>query len=189
METNNNFNKKKWIPFLIIFLVLFIDLGTKVIVVKTLEHNSVPVDIIGSYVRLKHIENPGMAFGLFPGGNKYLLIPIMLIAIGIVIFFYKTVKKDKIIVKCSFALILGGALGNFADKVFGDIIFNQKLAFFYGRVVDFVDIGFGECRYCRWPTFNMADIAITIGVIVLLYFVLIKKQDELFFKKPKKSEK
>lgn len=118
-------------------------------------------DIIGNFLRYTYIRNPGMAFGI-QIGNKTLFTIFSIIA-SIVIFIYllKT-RGDKKYVKLSLSLILGGAIGNLIDRVL------------YGSVVDFIDVGIGDLR---WPVFNIADSAVSIGMVILIAIILFEKKD------------
>ncbi len=180
----------KWLPIIIVLSVFLLDQGSKLLVVKnmtlidysTVDSEKHKVNVIGDYVRLKYVENKGMAFGLFDDVKSdtvriLLFTSLTIIAIGVVIYYFMSVKTDKILVKSAFALILGGAVGNLSDKLFGWITFHQEFRLFYSRVVDFVDVGVNDLR---WPTFNVADIAITLGVFLLLYLILTNKEEDIF---------
>lgn len=111
-----------------------------------------PVDIIGDLLRFTFAWNRGAAFSLPWGGPLFLTVitAAAVVFIGAVIWRYR--GRSKLFV-CGLGLVMGGALGNLLDR------------FFYGKVVDFVDVGVGGSR---WPTFNVADIAITAGGILLI---------------------
>ncbi len=167
-----------WLPLTIVFSVYFIDQLTKYLVVQNMVLDE-RISILGDFLRLKYIENTGIAFGLFSTWDKLwkdlIFSSLTIVAIGFVIYYYRIVQKRTI--RCAFALILGGALGNLSDKLFGFIIFEGKFELFYSRVVDFIDIDIG---ITRWPTFNVADIAITIGVILLIINVFKSNEMEIF---------
>ncbi len=179
----------KWLPIIIVIFVFLLDQGSKILIVNNLElidyHTADSekhmVKVIGDYVRLKYVENKGMAFGILSDASPEVRILVFtsltIIAIGVVIYYYMNVQKDKILVKSAFALILGGAVGNLSDKLFGKITFKHEFELFYAKVVDFLDVGIKDLR---WPTFNVADIAITLGVFLLLYLILTNKEEEIF---------
>lgn len=109
--------------------------------------------IINNILHITYVQNTGVAFGLFKGVN-FLFIIVALIAIGVILYCYK--KYNKIITKntlliLSTSFLLGGAIGNLLDRIF------------LGFVVDFID-------FRIWPAFNIADSALTIGVILLLWY-------------------
>lgn len=131
--------------------------------------------IIGQFIRITYIENPGMAFGIDLGINSKLLLSVFSIAasIAIVYYLYK-IRKESLAVRISLALILGGAIGNLIDRVFYGVLYGYAPLFF-GKVVDFIDVDFFDIHlfgytYDRWPVFNVADMAVSIGVILLLVF-------------------
>lgn len=133
------------------------------------------IDVIGSFLRITFVENPGMAFGIDLGVSSKLFLSLFSIiaSIGILYYLYK-VRHNGLILRLSLALILGGALGNLIDRVFYGVIFGYSNLFF-GRVVDFIDVDFFNINllgynYDRWPIFNVADMSVSIGVIMLLLF-------------------
>ena len=133
------------------------------------------IPIIGDFFRLTFIENPGMAFGYDPGNQFKLLISIFSLIASLGLIFYLYVIKDKSwSLRISIALILGGAVGNLIDRTFYGVLFDYA-PLFYGKVVDFFDVDFFDFTlfgrsYDRWPVFNIADAAVTIGVLVLILF-------------------
>ncbi len=145
------------------------------------------IRIIGNFFRLTFIENPGMAFGIDPGINFKLWITVfsLLASIGIIVYLF-IIKNEKFTLRFSLALILGGAIGNLIDRLFYGIFYGYA-PLFYGRVVDFLDVNFFHFTlfgktFNRWPIFNLADTAVTIGVLILLIFnarTQEKKQDKI----------
>ena len=138
------------------------------------------IRVIGNFFRITFIENPGMAFGFDPGLNYKLWISIFSLAasIGLLVYLY-LIRDQKFSLKLAIAFILGGAIGNLIDRMFYGIFYGYA-PLFYGRVVDFLDFDFFKFNifgrhFERWPIFNVADSAVTIGVIILLFF----------YKKPK----
>lgn len=140
------------------------------------------IPIVGEFFRLTFIENPGMAFGFDPGNNFKLAISIfsLIASIGLIIYLY-TIRGRHISLRIAIAFILGGAIGNLIDRTFYGVIFDYA-PLFYGKVVDFFDVDFFNFTllgksYDRWPIFNIADAAVTIGVLVLILFY--KKHEQL----------
>ena len=83
-------------------------------------------------------------------------------------------KDQKLIIRLALAFILGGAIGNLIDRTFYGLLYDYS-PLFYGKVVDFFDVDFFDFTlfgrsYDRWPVFNIADAAVTIGVLILLLF-------------------
>lgn len=154
--------------FIIIAIVLILDQITKYLARIFLQPvYSIP--IVGDFFRLTYVENPGIAFGLRIE-NKVFFTILSIIAV-VVIFYYLFLLKQHAVLRFSFALILGGAFGNLVDRLL------------YGRVVDFLDFDFfditvssfsflffdfGGYQMNRWPVFNVADIAVTVGMILII---------------------
>ena len=131
------------------------------------------IPLLGDFFRLTFIENPGMAFGIDIGGKLYLTAFSTLASIGIVYYLFK-IRQEALIIRVSLAMILGGAIGNLIDRVFYGVMFGEG-PLFYGKVVDFFDLDFfninvGGFHISRWPVFNIADAAVSIGVLLLLVF-------------------
>ncbi|HCY77441.1 MAG TPA: signal peptidase II [Ignavibacteriales bacterium] len=141
------------------------------------------IPVIDDFFRLTFVENPGMAFGYDPGNNFKLIISIFSLVASIGLIFYLYVIRDKSwSLKIAIALILGGAVGNLIDRTFYGVFFDYA-PLFYGKVVDFFDVDFFDFTlfgrsYDRWPVFNVADAAVTIGVLVLLIFYKKHQEDD-----------
>lgn len=139
--------------FLAIVVGIFVaDQLTKLWCVSALRPGeSVPV--LGDLFRLTFVRNSGAAFGLLPGSTR-ILVAASFVAIGVVAYAFHALPPEKTRERLALGLIGGGAVGNLADRL--------RL----GEVVDFLDVGVGD-RW-RWPTFNVADSAVTVGVCLLL---------------------
>jgi len=139
------------------------------------------ITVFGDFFRFTFVENPGMAFGYDPGSSFKLIISVFSLVASIGLIFYLYVIRDKSwSLKIAIALILGGAVGNLIDRTFYGLFFDYS-PLFYGKVVDFFDVDFFDFTlfgrsYDRWPVFNIADAAVTIGVLVLVLFY--KKHQE-----------
>lgn len=139
------------------------------------------IPVIGDFFRITFVENPGMAFGYDPGSSFKLIISIFSLAASIGLVFYLYIIRDKSwSLRIAIALILGGAVGNLIDRTIYGVFFDYS-PLFYGKVVDFFDVDFFDFTlfgrsYDRWPVFNIADAAVTIGVLVLVFFY--KKHQE-----------
>ncbi len=133
------------------------------------------VDIIGSFLRLTFVENPGIAFGIDVGVNNKLLLTVFTFILIVVLFYFLIKNLDKPEpYKIAIALILGGAIGNFIDRMFYGVLFGYA-PLFYGRVVDFINFEFFDFTlfgksFSRFPIFNVADSAVSIGVAMLIFF-------------------
>lgn len=133
------------------------------------------IPVIGEFFQFTFVENPGMAFGIELGATMKFLISLFSIIASIGLFLYLVkVKNQSWSLRIALALILGGAIGNLIDRVFYGVIFGYA-PLFYGHVVDFFDFDFFNLEilgrtYDRFPIFNVADAAVTIGVFILLIF-------------------
>jgi signal peptidase II len=128
--------------------------------------------VLGDFFRLTYIENPGMAFGIDVGGKLFFSLFSILLTIGILYYLYRA-RNENLGFRFALALILGGAIGNLVDRTFYGVIFNEA-PLFYGKVVDFFDVDFFNVNIfgyslSRWPVFNVADAAVTVGIVLLLF--------------------
>jgi signal peptidase II len=133
-------------------LIVALDQATKHLAAARLVPGE-SVSVLGDFIRLTLVHNTGAAFGLFPGSRvPFIVVSVVAIAVVLYLFFRETYRSvaNRVLLGC----ILGGAVGNLIDRV--------RL----GYVVDFIDVGFGTAR---WPVFNAADSAVTIGVILLAW--------------------
>ena len=129
--------------------------------------------LIGDYVRLTFIENPGMAFGIDIGPKMFLTIFTILASILILLYIFRH-RHDGLLLRLSLAFILAGALGNLIDRTFYGTIYNYA-PLFYGKVVDFVQVEFWDFTflgktYTTWPIFNVADVSVSMGFFIILVF-------------------
>jgi signal peptidase II len=135
---------------IIIAAILFLDQLAKFVIVRNLSLNqSIPV--IPGIFHLTLVHNKGAAFGLLKG-QLSLFIFTSVLAVFLIVFTLKDNKQARSN-RAALALILAGALGNLVDRLF------------YGHVIDFLD-------FRVWPVFNVADSAITVGAILLGWFIL-----------------
>ncbi|MCL2220165.1 MAG: signal peptidase II [Chitinispirillia bacterium] len=151
---------------------LFLDLGTKYLAYTRLEEH-VPVEVIGRYLMWKLVYNDGAVFGtniaaLLPWlPPAVFFVTFMLLAIGFLLFYFKMLKKDEVLLHIGMMLVMPGALGNLHDRIaYGD-----------KGVVDFILMGIPPNHY--WFIYNVADIFVTVGVsIMVIYFIVesFKKQ-------------
>lgn len=129
--------------------------------------------LLGDLLRLTYIENPGMAFGIDVGGKLFFSLFSLVASIGILYYLFRS-RTERLGFRIALAMVLGGAVGNLIDRLFYGVFFREG-PFFYGRVVDFIDVDildvtlFGY-HLSRWPVFNIADASVTIGVLLLLLY-------------------
>jgi signal peptidase II len=130
-------------------------------------------EVIDGFLRFTFVENPGMVFGINVGGKLFFTLFSVLAGIGILVYLY-TMRKETLWLRLPLALILGGAFGNLIDRVFYGVFYGEA-PLFYGKVVDFIELKLFRMEFfgyqlTSWPVFNIADIAITLGVIMLIVF-------------------
>ena len=144
------FLKENVLMFFLIILIFFLDRYSKTFILNNLNENLI---YINNFINFDLIWNTGVGFGFLSSSSSliYNTISVMvgIIVIALIFISLKSDKFDKI----AFSLIIGGALGNFYDRIF------------FKAVPDFIDIHYGNFH---WFTFNIADIFITIGVICLI---------------------
>ena len=142
------------------------------------------IPVIGNFFQITFVENPGMAFGIELGLGAKLWISIFSIAASIGLLYYLySVRNQSLSLRFSLALILGGAFGNLIDRVFYGVFYSYG-PLFYGKVVDFLDFDFFHLNlfgrsYERFPIFNVADMAVSTGVIILLLFYKKHQEDSV----------
>ena len=133
------------------------------------------IPIIGTFVQLTFIENPGMAWGIHFGDiGKFFLSSFSIIASIALIYILNKIRNNHFGVKLGFTLILAGAFGNLIDRVFYGVFYGYA-PLLYGKVVDFVqvdvpDIDLGFYSMTHFPVFNVADSCVSIGIVILLIF-------------------
>ena len=139
-----------WLIILLIIIFLVIDIVSK-LVISNLMNVYDSVIIVKNFFNITYVKNTGAAWSLF-AGRTWLLIIVSLIIISFIIFYiYKNKPKNKFEM-VGYSLVLGGAIGNFIDRIV------------YGYVIDFLDFNIFGYDY---PIFNIADTFIVMGVIIL----------------------
>lgn len=132
------------------------------------------IPVLGDFLRITFIENPGMAFGIeVVDGKLFLTLFSIAASIGILLYLY-VMRTEKLLFRISLALILGGAIGNLIDRTFYGVIYGES-ALFHGKVVDFIDVDFFNIDIMgfvlqRFWVFNVADASVSIGVMMMLLF-------------------
>ena len=140
--------------FIVVALAVFVlDRVTKSLVVAQIPFGT-EVAVLGHLVGITNVRNSGAAFGVAPAGATIFLIASIVVAIGLVIFVARNPGNawtDSVL-----GLIMGGTLGNGYDRIV------------YGTVTDFINLHF-------WPVFNVADSAISVGVLALVAGYLLRR--------------
>ena len=121
--------------------------------------------VIDGFFSLVYVTNPGAAFGFLaraPEIFRYLFfIGITVLAILLIIYYIVKSKQETLLIVISLALIFGGAVGNLIDRIR------------FGAVVDFLDFYIGTWH---WPAFNVADSAISIGAVLMIWEMLVNRR-------------
>lgn len=142
------------ILFLVVAVAVFVlDRITKTVVAAQVAYGT-EVPVIGHLVGITNVRNSGAAFGFAPAGASLFLVASVVVSVGLVIYVFRNpgaVWNDAVL-----GLILGGTVGNGYDRIV------------YGTVTDFINFHF-------WPVFNVADSAISIGVVLLIASYLIRR--------------
>jgi len=133
--------------FLMASLVFILDRITKIIAVRTMSYGQ-SINVLPNIFHITLVSNNGTAFGLMKGQNVILAV-VAAVAVVLIVIYAVTHKGLGFAVSLALGLILGGALGNLLDRIK------------FGYVIDFFD-------FRIWPVFNIADSAITVGMIILV---------------------
>jgi len=147
-------------------IIVLLDQITKILISTSIVYGD-SVSILGNILRFTYIKNPGMAFGI-QVGNRVFFTAFALIASIVILVYLFRLKPENFLPRFALASILGGAIGNLIDRLA------------YKEVIDFIDI-----RIIRWPVFNIADVAVTLGMILLIAYVIfdnkeLESEDEQF---------
>ena len=150
----------KW--FWLAGVVLILDQGSKWFADALLgPHDAVP---LLPFLDLRKAYNPGAAFSFLSdasGWQRWFFSGLAVLIIGVLVVWLRRLPRGQIRVALALALILGGAAGNRVDRVL------------YGHVIDFIDLYYGTWH---WPTFNIADSAITLGAVLLILDALLGRR-------------
>jgi signal peptidase II len=130
------------------FIVLALDQFSK----QLFWHLGRNFDIIDGLLRITLVKNSGAAFGMLQEGRIFLIVS-SIVASGFIVYLTKRLSDMERAKRVFFGLILGGALGNLIDRIYP------------GEVIDFIDMGIGPHR---WPVYNLADTAVTVGGLLLI---------------------
>lgn len=160
--------------WLLFIFVIVLDQWTKYLAYTMLELGK-SVEILRGRLNLTLVNNPGAAFGLFadlpPFYRRTCLLIVSLLAIWVVIRFLLNEAKEDKFSKYALILILSGAIGNMIDR------------FRLDYVVDFIDVIYWDGR--SWPAFNVADSAISLGVMILMFRVVFFSRNSVSHSKAK----
>jgi signal peptidase II len=143
----------RWLFWGVASGVLAMDAVTKVMAERMLSRR-VPLQVIGDFVQLRLVYNEGAAFGLYLGEySRWIFFGLAVVALVVLGSMVRATRPGDRMRFTALALLCGGAAGNLVDRIRSP-----------AGVVDFLDVGIG---LTRWPTFNVADSAITVGAVML----------------------
>ena len=153
---NKTVTKNNLYCFVVISIIFFLDRYTKLFILNNFTENTY---YLNDYINLDLVWNTGIGFGLFSSNSDVIYnltsLLIILVIICLIYFLIGSEKYEKII----YSIIVGGALGNFYDRMF------------FKAVPDFIDLHY---KNFHWFTFNLADIFITLGIIAFLFKEIFK---------------
>lgn len=145
--------------YILALVIIGIDQLTKKLVVDNMELGE-SIQVIENFLYITSHRNPGAAWGILAGQMWFFYIVTIVVIVGLVVYIQKMAKQH-VLLGTALALMLGGAIGNFIDRVL------------HQEVVDFVHTYiFGY----NFPIFNVADSALTVGVVLLIIFMLFEEK-------------
>ena len=139
--------------FLIALFIIALDQVSKFFIKANMTpEQSIPGE---GFFRITYSTNEGMVFGLF-ANQTFLITLTAIVGIAAIIIYSRYPIFNQVLVRVALGLMLGGAVGNLIDRI--------RL----GEVIDFIDVG-------AWPVFNLADSAVVVGVVLVIYYFLFGK--------------
>ena len=166
-------DKKLLMPFILTFAVIIADQITKCLVVKYIEPWTIGAQFFGDILRIVRVANNGVAFSTGDSlsliGRRLCFGLVPIIIMGLVIGVYFRNKEFTMLQRWAICGVVGGGIGNIIDRIFR-----------VEGVIDFIDVKFyGIFGLQRWPTFNVADMAVVIcGIMLIISFVVITIQQK-----------
>jgi signal peptidase II len=156
--------QKKYFRFSgIVTLVVLADQATKFIVLDKMPLLK-SIVVIPGFFNLTHVHNPGGAFGFLAQNGSpwrhWMFLAAAVVALSMILYFHHQTPKTHPFLGLGLALIFGGAIGNLIDRLR------------FGEVIDFLDF---YVAHLHWPTFNVADSAVTVGVGIFILHIVFKK--------------
>tara|TARA_B100001029_G_C15010911_1_gene424179 strand:- start:329 stop:814 length:486 start_codon:yes stop_codon:yes gene_type:complete len=160
MNTLKEFDKKNLLGLLIVILIFLVDRISKIKIINQTNTNNI---YINDYVNFDLVWNTGIGFGILSTNSNLIYNSISAIIGAVILFLIYLIIKSEFIDKILFSFVLGGALGNFYDRLV------------YFAVPDFIDVHY---QNFHWFTFNIADIFITLGIIFVIFRDLLFKNEK-----------
>ncbi|WP_411350897.1 signal peptidase II [Corynebacterium kefirresidentii] len=144
----------------VVIAVALVDQAVKQVMLSILNEGE-PLPVIGDWFRFTLLFNPGAAFSMGGEGSTWLFTTIQLVfVLGVAVAAPRITHSGQAV---GLALIAGGALGNFADRIF------RAPGFWFGHVVDYISVG-------SFAVFNIADAAITCGVVIFIIAMVLEER-------------
>lgn len=140
------------IYYIIAFVAFLVDQGTKYLIASRMELTE-QIPVIGNFFLITSHRNRGAAFGILENQRWFFIVITIIVVVGIVWYLQKVMRTNNKLLPLALSLVLGGAVGNFIDRVLT------------GEVVDFLQFNFGSYEF---PIFNVADSCIVIGVGLII---------------------
>ncbi|OAB30152.1 signal peptidase II [Paenibacillus macquariensis subsp. defensor] len=140
------------IYYIIAFVAFLVDQGTKYLIASRMVLTE-QIPVIGNFFLITSHRNRGAAFGILENQRWFFIIVTTIVVIGIIWYLQKVMKTNNKLLPLALSLVLGGAIGNFIDRILT------------GEVVDFLQFNFGSYEF---PIFNVADSCIVIGVGLII---------------------
>ncbi|MBA1339087.1 MAG: signal peptidase II [Pelagibacterales bacterium] len=160
MKDFKYFDKKNIFSLFIITLIFFLDRISKIKIINQVSDNNI---YINDFINLNLVWNTGIGFGLLSSNSSLIYNSVSVVIFFVIIFLVYLILKSLLFDKIMFSIVVGGALGNFYDRLV------------YFAVPDFIDLHY---QSFHWFTFNIADIFITLGILTII-------SKDLFFKNEK----
>ena len=166
-------DKKLLMPFILTFAVIIADQITKCLVVRYIEPWTIGAQFFGDILRIVRVANNGVAFSMGDSlsliGRRLCFGLVPVIIMGLVIGVYFRNKEFTMLQRWAICGVVGGGIGNIIDRIFR-----------VEGVIDFIDVKFyGIFGLQRWPTFNVADMAVVIcGIMLIISFVVLTIQQK-----------
>ncbi|MBA7609421.1 Lipoprotein signal peptidase [subsurface metagenome] len=135
--------------FLVALLVVALDQVSKFFIRANQDILPIPNE---GFFRINYVVNEGGVFGLF-ANQAFLITLTAIVGVAAILVYSRYPLFNRVLVRIALGLLLGGAVGNLIDRIR------------FGEVVDFIDVG-------AWPVFNVADSAVVVGVILIIYYFL-----------------
>lgn len=143
------------------FIIIFLDQLSKNYAIKALKGSPARV-IIPNWLKFTYVENYGAAFGILKDRKTFFIIITLVVIIIVSFFLFKYYHRINTFTKIAFSLLLAGAVGNLIDRIR------------FGYVVDFISVRLFNVY--DYPVFNIADISIVLGTIIVVILILFEKE-------------